>query len=359
MSAGEIALGEMTLGVIVPCRNEELVITRKLENLARCRWPESTRGHVLALVDDGSDDGTRAAALAAAQRLEERLRERGVRVELLENDVRPGKTGAIEQGLRALAGRADVIVLTDADVVLGEEALIELVNPLTSDARVAMSCGAQRVVESLASDGSLRSAEGSALRSRATVYDRLTALARRAESAFGAVFSVHGQLMAWRAELNLRPTRGMAADDLDLMLQARCRGLRVAFAPRALFFEVRPSSVQARRLQAGRRARAFLQFLEHPRRPEFSAAGPLAWRLQAALYLGLRELCVVVLLLCFAAYVASWIGDWRADVAWTVRLASIAISLPLALAVRGTLGRAREAGEGGRPTKDRWETVRK
>ena len=29
----------------------------------------------------------------------------------------------------------------------------------------------------------------------------------------GRVFSVHGQLLAWRADLGLAPTRGLAADD--------------------------------------------------------------------------------------------------------------------------------------------------
>ncbi len=353
------AAGGAALGVIVPCRNEARVVARKLENLARCRWPAAAREHVIAIVDDGSEDGTRAVARAAAKRLASRWREGRVRVEVLENEVRPGKTGAIEQGLRALSGHADFIVLTDADVVLGETALVELVRPLELDPRVGMSCGAQRVVMSLASDGSLRSSDTGALRSHSSWYDRLTALVRRAESAFGAVFSVHGQLMAWRASLELRPTRGMAADDLDLMLQTRCLGRRVVHAPGALFFEERPTSEQDRRGQAGRRARAYLQFLEHPRRREFAAAGPILWRAQAALYLGLRELSVAVLLACFAAYAATWFGSWRADFAWTVRAAAIAVSLPVALAVRGTLGRAREAGEGARPLRDRWETVRK
>ena len=37
-------------------------------------------------------------------------------------------------------------------------------------------------------------------------WDRWTARARRLESRFGALFSVHGQLLAWRAELGLLPS---------------------------------------------------------------------------------------------------------------------------------------------------------
>ena len=43
---------------------------------------------------------------------------------------------------------------------------------------------------------------------------------RAFESRFGKLFSVHGQLMAWRSCLGILPTPGYAADDLDLMLQA-------------------------------------------------------------------------------------------------------------------------------------------
>lgn len=348
-----------TLGLIVPCRNEERVIGRKLGNLARCRWPSSNAPHRIVIVDDGSDDETRAVAKREALALAESFAVSNVLVEVLENDVRPGKTGAIDQGLRALGGAVEMIVLSDADVVLAPEALVELVAPLESDTRAGMSSGAQRMVADLAPDGSLCDARGQPFARRTSFYDALTAAVRRVESSAGAVFSVHGQLMAWRASLALRPTRGFAADDLDLMLQARCLGQRVLFAPRALFFEARPTALEDRRRQQSRRARAFLQFLEHPRRAQFAAAGPRLWRLQAALYLNLRELCAAVLVGCFAAYVATWVGTWPAWAAWSVRIGSLLVSLPLALAVQRTLGRARDGAGSDRPLKDRWETVRK
>lgn len=348
-----------TLGLVVPCRNEQRVIARKLANLARCRWPSSSTPHRVVIVDDGSDDETRATAGRAAQALASAFGAANVLVEVLENDVRPGKTGAIEQGLRVLGDAVDTIVLSDADVVLAPDALVELVLPLETDGRAGMSSGAQRMVAELAPNGALADADGLPLASRTSFYDALTAVVRRVESSAGAVFSVHGQLMAWRASLGLRPTRGLAADDLDLMLQARCHGQRVVFAPRALFYEERPSTPEHRRAQQTRRARAFLQFLDHPRRAQFAKAGPLLWRLQAALYLHLRELSAAVLVACFAAYVATWVGVWPPWAAWSVRIGSLGVSLPLALAVQQTLGRAREAASGGRPLKDRWETVRK
>jgi cellulose synthase/poly-beta-1,6-N-acetylglucosamine synthase-like glycosyltransferase len=349
-----------TLCVIVPCRNEALVVGRKLANFARCEWPAAHGRHRVLVVDDGSDDETRSVARDAAERWRESFERSNVDVEVLENEIRPGKTGAIEQGLRACGGGADLFVLSDADVVLAPDALTELARPFERDARVGMVCGGQRMVAALAADGTLTAPDGRALGGKTTVYDALTALVRRAESALGIVFSVHGQLMAWRASLELHPTRGFAADDLDLMLQARCKGARIAIAPRALFFEARPSDAADREVQAARRARAYLQFLAHPRRGELAAAGGALARMQAALYLNLPATCAAVLVACFAAYLATWLWPLPAALAWGVRIASLAVSLPLALAVRRTFGSAgRAARASDRPLRDRWETARK
>ena len=343
------------LGLVVPCRNEARVVRRKIANLAQCLWPSAANAHRLVIVDDGSDDGTREAAGAALAEFEDALRARGVTAELVENDVRPGKTGAITQGLRTLGATTELIVLSDADVLLAQDALVELARPFESDPRVAMACAAQVMLDDLPADGVLDPRASN----RSSVYDRATAWIRRFESALGALFSVHGQLMAWRSSLAIEPTRGMAADDLDLMLQARCAGQRVVFAPRARFFEERPAGAEDRRRQAARRARAFLQFLEHPRRAEFAAAGPWPWRAQAALYLRLETLCAGALIGAFLLYVATWIGVWPPGWAWSVRIAALALSLPLALAVRRTLGQAHFGDGAPRGQRDRWETVRK
>jgi len=344
-----------SVGLLVPCRNEARVVRRKIANLAACEWPSSATLHRLVFIDDGSDDETRATARAALAEFEPELRARGVLAELVENDVRPGKTGAITQGLRTLGDATALMVLSDADVLLAQDALVELVRPFETDPRVAMACAAQVMLDELPADGALDPRASN----RSSIYDRATAWVRRFESLLGAVFSVHGQLMAWRTSLTIEPTRGMAADDLDLMLQARCAAQRVVFAPRARFFEERPATAEDRRRQAARRARAFLQFLEHPRRAEFAAAGPWPWRVQAALYLRLETLCAAALIGSFVLYAATWIGAWPPAWAWSVRIAALVVSLPLALAVRGTLGQARAGDVAARGQRDRWETVRK
>lgn len=244
-----------SLGVIVPCHDEAAVIERKLRNLARAEWPRAARPHRLLVVDDHSDDATGPlAARCCAELFDADV----VRAELLVNPGAAGKPTAVGAALDALGEEVDLVVLSDADVILGHGALTSLAQALADAPQLGMVCGRQRFVDTLGPEDS--SAETLDLRSanRAGLYDRLTAWVRGLESRGGRLFSVHGQLLAWRAALDLRPSAGIAADDLELMLGVRRAGLGVALADGAFFVEAKPDP-QHRRTQQIRRARAYVQ----------------------------------------------------------------------------------------------------
>ncbi len=252
----------LALGVVVPCHNEAAVIERKLRNLARCAWPALPDGrqHMLLVVDDGSDDDT---ASLARDFLAAHFSASGpVRAQLLPNAVRPGKSGAIETALRALRPTTDLVVLTDADVIVRPASLGALAAAFEARAALGMACGAQEFVRDLHADGTCRGADGGAPVPAADVFDRATARVRRIESRGGRLFSVHGQLLAWRAEFELLPTPGIAADDLDLMFQVRQRGAHVELLRDAAFLEVKTHAPQAKASQELRRARAYVQVMQ-------------------------------------------------------------------------------------------------
>ncbi len=249
------------MGVLVPCRNEAAVMERKLANLAGLNWPLSERPHRVVVVDDGSDDATCAKYEGFCAR-DPRLAEAGVDTLLVSNTKRPGKAGAIAAGLEALASSVDLIVLTDADVCLSKDALVEMQLAFHASPALGMASGAQVFVDRLAADGVCPDMDASTAAGGGR-YDHWTARARGFESLFGRLFSVHGQLLGWRTELELRPSAGLAADDLDLMLQVRKRGLRVERVEQALFFEVKADAGTVRTGQALRRARAFIQLVQH------------------------------------------------------------------------------------------------
>lgn len=273
----------MRLLLVVPCRDEASLVRRRIANLAACAWPTSRAPHRLVIVDDGSRDDTAVVARAA---IAEHFASRDdVEARVVHNTVRPGKPGAVRAGMGDDFAEFDLVVLTDADVVIASEALVALSAAFEREPRLALACGAQRFVADLSEDGACRSRTGGDVRDAAGTFDRWTALVRRAESRAGILFSVHGQLAAWRANLSLSPAFGIAADDVDLRFQVKARThepRRVELIPAAVFFEVKTPAGPDRAAQAARRARAWFQVM---RRGPIPARGVLetvqAWAYRA------------------------------------------------------------------------------
>lgn len=276
----------MRLLVVVPCRDEAPLVRRRIANLALCTWPASTDPHRVVIVDDGSRDGTADAARAAI--VEHFGARRDVESSVVANEVRPGKPGAVRAGLAQEPHGAqgfDLAVLTDADVVIEPGALVELAAAFERDPRLALACGAQCFVVDLADDGTCRARDGGEPRDAAGAFDRWTAVVRRIESRAGVLFSVHGQLAAWRTGLGLAPAFGIAADDVDLRFQVKARDReprRVELVRAARFLEVKTPPGPEREAQAARRARAWFQVV---RRGPIPARGVLetvqAWAYRA------------------------------------------------------------------------------
>ena len=272
----------LRLGVLIPCRNEAAVIGRKLRNLAQLPWPDAK--HVLVIVEDNCTDDTSTRTRKLAAELFDAHSShhlKNITVEVVSNDGRPGKAGAIKAGLAVLDQRVDLVLLTDADVVFREEALTAMEQAFAAERSLGMACGSQEFVASLSEEGRPCAADGSALVPAAGTYDRVTASIRTLESRAGALFSIHGQLLGWRSELNLSPHPGIAADDLDLMCQVRATGLKIRKLKRARFLEVKTPKGPERRSQEIRRARAYVQVIRTCRLPR---EAPWRARAQFAAY---------------------------------------------------------------------------
>jgi hypothetical protein len=370
----------LVLGVIVPCHDEAAVIERKLLNLVLGRWPFSQRPHQIVIVDDGSTDGTadRARLLCARLFAKPSATNRmsvpmitdkvpaGARV--VANAGPPGKAGAIRTGMAELAGLGvDLFVLTDADVILRPPSLLQIEHAFHTRPELGLVCGRQEFVRDLLGDGSCRGADGREPVPAAEPYDRWTAQVRRRESRKGRLFSVHGQLLAWRASLGLAPTPGLAADDLDLMFQARARGQRVEMLEGPTFLEVKPRSVEARQEQQLRRARAYVQVVAGRSPPP---GATLAERLQLLAYrrlpLLLPWLLAPALVVLAALAVIAWLVPaegsllvvtlrWLLPVLLLALLAALAS--PTGRHVRELLGviRRAQAAERSAPIADRWD----
>jgi len=368
----------LALGVIIPAHNEAAVIERKLRNLRRASWPVASRPHRIVVVDDGSEDDTATIARDLCEEFFARPTGNPRKTEptpehatfpvgrVIANDVRPGKAGAIAAGLAALDGAVDVIVLTDADVILRPTSLSALEPAFRERPELGMACGRQEFVRDLAADGTCCGADGAEPVDASDPYDRWTAMVRARESGRGRLFSVHGQLLAWRATLRLAPTPGIAADDLDLMLQARERGVRIEMIPGSAFLEVKTADAAAREAQELRRARAYLQVMKERGLP---ADAPFTDRLQLALY---RRVPLVAWLLWFVvtmltvASIVAWLPSVEAPPWARALLAALTLGAWLWLAsppgrhvlhLADVIRKARRMEAGG-TLGDRWDMAR-
>jgi cellulose synthase/poly-beta-1,6-N-acetylglucosamine synthase-like glycosyltransferase len=372
------------MGVLIPCRNEAAVIERKLRNLAASGWPGCAVSHRIVIVDDSSTDGTADRARSVCERLfadptgarpttdRETARSPLVVARVVPHTGPPGKAGAIQTGISELErDDVDLIVLTDADVVFRPAALPAVETAFRTRPSLGMACGCQEFVRDLAADGSCDGADGNAPVRADEPYDRWTARVRRWESRRGLLFSVHGQLLAWRAELGLSPTPGIAADDLDLMFQVRERGRRVELLPDAVFLEVKPGDGAARDEQQLRRARAYIQVMAGRRT---RAGAGLSERIQLLIYRFLPTRLPSALLPCLALLGVGTFLVWSLPVngppgpgltlmRWLLSLALLTtvvlLTSPAGQHVRqlfGVIRAARRAETAGTLT-DRWDRV--
>jgi len=190
--------------------NEAGSLAAKLENLRQLKAKHSDL-EVLAY-DDGSSDGTFELLSSAP--------------DLLTLVRGPGRTGKAA-GMKRLAAtaRGDVLVFTDANVVLSPDAIANLL-PYYGDPAVGGVCGSLRYVD----DGTSATAEvGSA-------YWRLDERLRTLESETGNVMGADGSIFSIRR--TLYPTfPDSVLDDLTVSMSVIFQGGRLIKAADVVAFE--------------------------------------------------------------------------------------------------------------------------
>lgn len=159
-----------TVSVIVPAYNEEKVIARTIEALLEVDYPSKE----IIVVDDGSTDRTLEIA--------SRYKKVGVKVCHKENG---GKYSALNYGLKF--ARGEIIVVVDADTIVGKYSLKELVKNF-SDPTVAAVAGNIKVLNRV----------NWLTRCQALEYITSINVFRRALDVFSSVTVVPGALGAFR-----------------------------------------------------------------------------------------------------------------------------------------------------------------
>jgi poly-beta-1,6 N-acetyl-D-glucosamine synthase len=228
------------VSIIVPAFNEAPMIRSVLESLLAVDYPRCE----VIVVDDGSSDQTFLRALPFQQR----RAEIDIRVLVKANG---GKFDALNHGIAQ--ARGEIVVCIDGDSIVARDALRYLVAHF-DDPNVGAVAGNVRVVN------------------RATIWSGLQALeyvvglglAKRAQSAAGAVAIVPGPLGAFRksalADVNAYDGDTFA-EDFDLTMKLLALGWHVVYEPRAVVLTEAPERTLDLLRQRYRWTRGSLQVL--------------------------------------------------------------------------------------------------
>ncbi|RLE83425.1 MAG: glycosyl transferase, partial [Thermoprotei archaeon] len=206
-----------SLTVIVPAYNEEKVIARTIEALLDAEYPDKE----IIVVDDGSTDGTLNIAL--------RYEKLGVKVLHKENG---GKYSALNYGLRA--ARGDIVVVVDADTIVGRKALKAMAMKFR-EPDVAAVCGNIKVLNRV----------NWLTKCQALEYVLGINIVRRALSNFGAVPVVPGSLGAFRR--SVLETVGFydkdtVVEDFDVTIKVLKAGRSIQASSEALAYTEAPQT---------------------------------------------------------------------------------------------------------------------
>lgn len=202
----------ISFSLLTCAHNEEGVIGDKLANLIALLDQAPGRAEALIYVDGSSD---RTAALVEACE--------DPRVRVVVSTERTGKTVGLNR-LASLA-RGDILVLSDANVTVEEDALRKFAVRF-ADGRLGLACGHLRYV-----NGEVNSAA----RNGAS-YWRLEETIRQLESDTGGAIGADGSLYAVRRSL-WPSVPGDMIDDFYVPMTVRFRGLQVARAGEIMAFE--------------------------------------------------------------------------------------------------------------------------
>jgi cellulose synthase/poly-beta-1,6-N-acetylglucosamine synthase-like glycosyltransferase len=171
----------ISVSLIVPVHNEEAVISRKLENTRELDFSGDLQ---VVIISDGSTDGT-GNIVREFDGLE--------KLTFIELEERKGKANALNAGLQAATG--DIVVFSDASIMLDSQAITEIVRPFAMEQIGCVS--GEDLIEGDSGEG---------------LYGKYELFLRRQESATGSIVGASGSLYAQRRAIVTPFIEGVAPD---------------------------------------------------------------------------------------------------------------------------------------------------
>lgn len=218
--------------IVVPAYNEENIIQFKLENLAKIDYP---RGKFeILVVNDGSTDGTFKKILKFKKAAKD------MKIEVINNPLRKGKTYGLNQALKKAKG--EVLVISDADCFWPSDILQKAISYLSDP-----SVGAVTALEKLLNP------EESWVTKTESFYNGIVHTIRLGESKIYSTYFFQGGFGAYKKAVlsQFDPY----ADDSGTALNMIQDGFRTLLIPEAVYYTCSPKVWKEKIIVKIRRAR--------------------------------------------------------------------------------------------------------
>lgn len=287
--------------------NEEEVVEEKMRNTLALDYPREL--FTVMWVTDGSSDRTNE------------LLGHYPEVKLVFSPERKGKTAALHHGMGEV--KSDIVVFTDANTMLNEGAIREMVRWF-DDPHVGCVSGEKRVAARHDGD---TAAKGEGL------YWKYESALKRWDSELYSAMGAAGELYAIRRELYREVPSNALLDDFMMSMGLVAEGYRIAYTSNAYAMEygsanLEEESKRKRRIAAGGLQsvwwlRQLMNPFRHPKVAfQFVSHRVLRWSVTPFALLGLIPLNVILVmmkagyiylviwLLQILFYLAAWGGYW-------------------------------------------------
>ncbi len=225
------------VSVIIPAYNEEKVIANTIEALLETKYPKKE----IIFVDDGSKDNTLRIATRYKDRIKVLHKENG------------GKATALNYGIQYSTG--EIIVIVDADTIIGRQSLKEIVKGFEVDEHVAAVAGNIKV----------RNATNWITRCQALEYITGIQIVRRAFDVFGSITIVPGALGAFKKSYLMEDGaygKDTIVEDFDQTIKLLKAGLITQGSSKATAYTEAPNTIRDFIAQRKRWYRGNMQVLK-------------------------------------------------------------------------------------------------
>ena len=225
------------ISVIIPAYNEEKVIANTIEALLETKYPNKE----IIFVDDGSKDNTLSIATRYKDQIKVLHKENG------------GKATAINYGVQYSTG--EIIVIVDADTIIGRHSLKEIVKGFEVNENVAAVAGNIKV----------RNRMNLITKCQALEYITGIQIVRRAFDVFGSITIVPGALGAFKKSYLVEAGaygKDTIVEDFDQTIKLLKAGLVTQGSSKATAYTEAPNTLRDFVAQRKRWYRGNIQVLK-------------------------------------------------------------------------------------------------